>query len=571
MRIRIPVAAPSRFRGNRVQTSPTVLAAVITSAALVAATAMPACGAPPAPVSERPASAVSVQADPQAGQSSQFATVAQQGAAATPPLVRFEMAMMAKCPYANQAIAAVKGMRDVLGSDVEIAIDYIGTVGAGGELGSMHGPTEVEADMAQVCARRMDPPRHLDLLACQAAKGYAEAQSTWEPCLREIGLPVEAVRHCMQSGEGQALLAASFARTQQKGISGSPTFAINGQTYSGPRKANDFLHAVCASIDPPSAACRSIPMPARVNITILTDRRCTDCDASRYETMLKVRIGNPSVRIVDYGDPEGKRLYTAIKPGNLPVLVFDATLEQDRDALDSLLASLKPADPYRWMGVGGQWDPSCQTGAECARPECSNKLNCRREIPNRLDVYIMSQCPFAVKGLDAMQEVLKDFGPVLDFHIHYIGDGDAKSGFKSMHGQGEVDEDRRELCSIQYYGAGRKYLDYIWCRNKEIRIGTWESCTGQGTGLDTNLIRTCASGPLADRLLAASYKASSDLGIGASPTWLVNNKFKHAGIDAAAIRTFVCEHNAKLKICTTLPKPPAPSSAPAPANTPGCQ
>jgi hypothetical protein len=41
------------------------------------------------------------------------------------------------------------------------------------------------------------------------------------------------------------------------------------------------------------------------------------------------------VKTVDYNDPEGKKLYDELKPGNLPVVVFDGTLDADKEASES--------------------------------------------------------------------------------------------------------------------------------------------------------------------------------------------------------------------------------------------
>ena len=43
-------------------------------------------------------------------------------------------------------------------------------------------------------------------------------------------------------------------------------------------------------------------------------------------------------------------------------------------------------------------------------------LLCREEKKNALDVFVMSQCPYGVLGLDAMKEVL-DGSAMLDFFL----------------------------------------------------------------------------------------------------------------------------------------------------------
>ena len=69
--------------------------------------------------------------------------------------------------------------------------------------------------------------------------------------------------------------------------------------------------------------------------------------------------------------------------------------------------------------------------------------------------------------------------------------------------------------------------------------------------------------------VARSFAESKALGIGASPTWLANNKYKFSGIDAQTIKTNLCQHNAKMAGCdATLSGQQAPK--PGAAKEPGC-
>jgi hypothetical protein len=197
-------------------------------------------------------------------------------------------------------------------------------------------------------------------------------------------------------------------------------------------------------------------------------------------------------------------------------------------------------------------------------------MQCRTEVAKKLDVYVMSQCPFGVKGLDAMKEVMENFkkaGEKIDFDIHFIGDGEAGS-LKSMHGQGEVDEDIREACAIKHYAKNDKYMEYIWCRNKAIKDQNWQACTGGSTGIQTDVMKKCFEGDEGKELLAKSFADSKGTGMSASPTWLANNKFKFSGIDAETIKTNICSHN-KLAGCENKLSGQAPAAAGGAAQ-PGC-
>jgi hypothetical protein len=143
--------------------------------------------------------------------------------------------------------------------------------------------------------------------------------------------------------------------------------------------------------------------------------------------------------------------------------------------------------------------------------------------------------------------------------VHFIAN-EGKQGLTSLHGPSEVAEDVRELCAIEAYGKGDKFMDYILCRNKDIQSADWERCTG-ANGIRAKTIAQCAAkeGP---SLLAKDAKLAQGLGITASPTWVVNNRYRFSGVDAATVQTNLCAHNPRLAGC---PRSVAAATTGAPA------
>jgi hypothetical protein len=157
-----------------------------------------------------------------------------------------------------------------------------------------------------------------------------------------------------------------------------------------------------------------------------------------------------------------------------------------------------------------------------------------------------------------MSEILEAFGRKIDFRIHYIASNTPK-GLRSMHGQPEVDEDIRELCAIKHFPKSRRYMEYIWCRNRKIKSKDWKQCTGK-KGIDATIIEKCFTGEEGKRLLREDLEFAKKLGITASPTWLANNRFLIHGIAPEAVKQQFCAHNEGLKGCekklsTKTPKP----------------
>ena len=493
--------------------------------------------------------------------------------AANAGAVKVDLFVMSQCPYGVQAEQAFADVVAKFGRDIDFKVEYIGKAGPDGNLTSMHGPNEVMGDLVQVCAMK-HTNKWFDFIACQN-KNMKEVASNWEACAAEVGVPADKIGACAKGEEGKQLLAASFKKAEEGGARGTPTIMIGGQKHQGGRRPADLMKAICAAYQGQKpAACNDIPESPKVNVTILGDKRCgAECDTRKLEGQIRSKVANPVLKTVDYSDAEGKKLFDQIKPAKLPAAIFDATLDADKEASAAFARGVKPAGDLKVLAMGA-WNPACADDGGCETDECKATMFCRPEEPNKLEVFVMSQCPFGVKGLDAMKEVLENFkknNAASDFKINFIGDGDAKTGLKAMHGQGEVDENIREICAIEHYGKDMKYMDYIWCRNKNIKDTNWQACTGGDTGIDTEVIKTCFEGDEGKQLLEKSYAYSKSLGIGASPTWLANGKFKFSGIDSQTIKTNVCNHN-KLAGCdATLSGPPArPQGGAAGAAAPGC-
>lgn len=295
-----------------------------------------------------------------------------------------------------------------------------------------------------------------------------------------------------------------------------------------------------------------------VRVISLSDKRCKECDTTGLLQQLKSLFPGIAVTNLDYGSNEGKKLYNDLKLTYLPALLFDDSIKSAenypriREYLDPVGSN------YYSLRIGANFNPSaeiCDNGIDddndglidCNDQGCNKTLLCRKEIPKRLDLFVMSQCPYGVMAMNSMKEVLENFKDDIDFRIHYIA-METDGGFRSLHGQPEVDENIRELCAMKYYPDNYKYMDYIWCRNKNIQSSSWESCAKE-SGMDAGKIKRCFEGTEGKKLLSEDIKLANELDIGASPTWIANNKNKFSGIDAETIKINYCKSNPNLAGC----------------------
>ena len=299
------------------------------------------------------------------------------------------------------------------------------------------------------------------------------------------------------------------------------------------------------------------PTGGAVSAIIVNDARCEECDVTGLIGQLQSMIPGLEVTELDYNDEEGKALYDELGLEMLPALLLNQAVKNE-PAFVQMERFVSPAGDYLSLAIGAMHDPSKEicnneiddTGndlIDCEDPDCENQLICREEVPEKLDLFVMSQCPFGTKAFDAMEPILELF-PDIDFNVWMIATEGENGTFNSLHGQPEVDENIRELCAIEHYPKKHRYMDYIYCRNKDIQSDEWESCAEEAK-ISVDVIKECFEGDEGKELLAENIKLGNELGISASPTWLANNNYKFSGIDSATVQQNYCKANPDLEGC----------------------
>ncbi|MDQ3659382.1 MAG: DsbA family protein [Actinomycetota bacterium] len=81
-----------------------------------------------------------------------------------------------------------------------------------------------------------------DLLYETQDQGYSEERLV--TLADEVGLDVEEFRASLESGENEAVVGEDFREGQERGVSGTPTFVINGQTLVGLQSLSVFERTI---------------------------------------------------------------------------------------------------------------------------------------------------------------------------------------------------------------------------------------------------------------------------------------------------------------------------------------
>ena len=487
--------------------------------------------------------------------------------AAVTPVVA-ELFVMSQCPYGVLAEQALFPALDRLGDAVDFRLHFVGQVEEDGSLSSMHGDGEVRGDLLQACALKASAKAGRALVDCMNRDPGA-IPGNFEDCAKAGGLDAAAVAACADGDEGRGLLKASFEYADAQGVEGSPTMGIAGRAYEGPRTTESYLRALCAAFTGARPqACSDLPVPVEVPLVVLTDARCEPCGRAVEVGLEQLKNLFPGLkdRVVDFGTDEGRALYATMRAADqrfLPAFLFGDEVSKD-PSFPQIQPYFLAAGPYRMLAVDTGFDPTaevCDNGrdddangqVDCADAGCKASLGCRPEAKGRLDVFVMSQCPFGVQALDSMKEVLKAFGPRMDFRVHFLGSEPEPGRFESLHGQAEVEEDLRQICAMKHAAKGNAWLDYVWCRNPDVASPDWKGCA-KGA-VKAAAVQKCATGEEGRRLLSKDLALGEELGINASPTWLVNNRFPGSALSADDIRALFCAHNEGVQGCeATLTK-----------------
>jgi len=468
-----------------------------------------------------------------------------------------DLFVMSMCPYGSQAVKGlVPAVKDL--KEVQLNLYFIANNNSDGSFSSLHGDDEVNEDLRQVCVMKHYPNKWMDYVYCIAnryTKTYKSPQTFWEDCAKESGIDASKIENCANSDEGKNLLSENIKKANELGIGASPTIFINNNSYSGPRDKLSFEREICSEVNNTIKECSSVPEAKEVNLIVLNDERCKDCDVTGLVSSLKTLFSKLKVVSLDYSSEEGKKLYEDLGIKYLPALIFDETVKEG-EGYSRIVRYLQTLPNNKFLlRIGASFDPTkeiCDNGidddnnslVDCEDPYCSEQIVCREELKNKLDLFVMSMCPYGVRAEHALKEFLDNVKDV-NLSIHFIARENSDGSFSSLHGTNEVNEDLRQVCIMKYYP--KTYMNYIWCQSQHYLNGediskTYESCL-QNNSMDLLLIKKCSESSEGKDLLRENLKLTNALGIGASPTWLANNKYQFSALDSETIKQNFCAYN----------------------------
>ena len=284
-----------------------------------------------------------------------------------------------------------------------------------------------------------------------------------------------------------------------------------------------------------------------VALANVTDACYTNITAEEAKQMIDE---NQSVVILDVrtlaeyksGHIDGSKLIPLLEleerinaiDGNSAVIVYCRSGIKSEDACN-ILVNHGYEKVYKMMGGLNAWEdagfPIVYPGPSKKQAKGNNDLGeiVAEKIEHsgkvKIELFMMSQCPFGVMAEKAIVPILEEFGEQIDFKLYFIACEDGNGGFRSLHGQPGVEEDIRQVVMAKYYPD--KYFDYVMARADNYQSDNWEQQAAD-LGIDHEKVNEITSSAGGEEFFRENIKKGNELGIGASPTLLIDDE-KYTG------------------------------------------
>ena len=375
---------------------------------------------------------------------------------------------------------------------------------ADGKYAARRGETEL-AESRRVAVMGRSWPDKLNVYL--NARSMSPSPDGWRDAALFAGLNPDEVQK-KADAEGDAALAAALARASALGVS-EAALVLDGRKFSGAQRLMPLFEAVNAALpadsrQKPPAGYKPQPKLPPPGLWVVLSSGIAKNDAlvavfDRYFEDIKPVV-------LDYKDAGAKFPWLEF----VPSYVLQATADAKSKLEKEIEAGL-----FKDKGAYLVYEDRQRRGVFASRPAEKNKL----------EFFVMSQCPFGAMAENAVFGAEKDglLPKDLKMVVHYIGDAkkDDKGAwtFSSLHGEAEWQEDARQLYIAKKYPE--KFRDYLLELNKEYSGNDWEKAA-VAAGISTAAVT--AGFEEAKELLAADFEASSKLGMTTSPSFVLDGQ-----------------------------------------------
>lgn len=226
-----------------------------------------------------------------------------------------------------------------------------------------------------------------------------------------------------------------------------------------------------------------------INITVIWDKRCSDCNTDLILNQIKQApfLMSANFEVKDFSDEDVEKLLKENSIKNLPAFIFSTNNLNDWWSMSPYLTETpgwlfklevwSKFDPY--AEICNNWVDDNNNGSiDCEDETCNKELSCAAKVDKpKAELFIMSYCPFGTQAQKGFLEAMLKLKNVADMKIkfvHYL-----------MHEKKEWDENLVQYCIQKEQDS--KFTDYLQCFLK-----AWEreSCRTE-VWIDETKLQAC--------------------------------------------------------------------------------
>ena len=177
---------------------------------------------------------------------------------------KVELFVMSHCPFGTQAEKGILPVVEKLGSKIDFDLKFV--------YYAMHGQTELNEEMNQVCIKNEQKDKFTSYLTCFLGSGDGNDcltkssidKTKLTACVKKLDATYSVTKKYadkstwLKDRNGQPaypLFDVYKAENNLYGVGGSPTLVINGQEANSDRSPAGYLSAICAAFNTAPEEC----------------------------------------------------------------------------------------------------------------------------------------------------------------------------------------------------------------------------------------------------------------------------------------------------------------------------
>lgn len=510
--------------------------------------------------------------------------------------VDLDLYVMSKCPYGIEVEQTIEPLLSKFRDSLNLNINFIASESSG-NFNSLHGQTEVDGDIIQLCTMKYNPDIYFNLISCMN-DNPSEIPLNWEGCAQKNNININKIKTCFSSYEGKNLLSESIKKSDNIGAQGSPTIYLNNKQYTGARDTLSFTRAICSNLNN-HPECSSIPEcisdnectahplkdgicqnsglkdakcvyeePLIFEVIILNDNACSDCITAPIENGIKNLFKGANFRTVDISSDEGKVLIESNNVVFIPTYLFDKEIVNTYTwKKDSRVSSIFENKNEYYKLSDESTGANHFVNKELKKQYLDSIGIKTGDNRPQIDFYVMSFCPYgneAETAIEPVYQLLKnkaDFNPRYVIYSNFNGGGsqyciDSENKYCSMHGIMEMNQNIRELCVEDIYGLD-KWFEFALDINSKCNSNNAASCWNNvaiSNGIDINKINSCFSSK-SEIFASKELRLNNLMGVSGSPTVFIDGMEFNGARNPESYKQALCSEFENQPIeCNTILK-----------------